>query len=272
MKVLAVSFFCSAALIVQAIQVDQPHNNDSRPFLQSRVPLLSQLFNEPKWDELRGVVLFIGSSKTGSNLVGSILNAHPNIVMANNYQLLSHLDKKQKTKTIYHDMQRKTVMQAALRRMKKIKGAWQGSNERGQPHLIGDNMVITMHYEGKNLTHQLKKLVNVTRLPLKLIHVVVQAPSNTKNSATMKSTSTHDTKMKDIQYSLTDFLTQLKLNPKMLGKNAQVVSVDFPTFTANPLAGVPKLCSDLEVECSTDFVQAVSQMIKNATPLERATW
>merc|ERR1712151_1110109 len=130
-----------------------------------------------------------------------------------------------------------------------------------------------MHYQGKNLTHQLKKLVNVTNLPLKLIHIVVQAPSKTKRTAMVKSTSKHDTKMKDIEDSLTNFLSQLKYSPKMLGKKkTQIITIDYPSFIGNPNMGVPKLCNELEVECSTQFVEAVSQTIKDATPVERAIW
>lgn len=255
MTTFAVFIFCCATLIAQAVQIEKPKSNSSKPFFNNRLSILTHVFNEPKWDQLQGVVLFVGSAKTGKNLVGSILNAHPKIMMGNEYNLLSHLEKK--LKTILHDLHANSVMHGSKN---KVQEQWQGSLEGGRPNLIGDNTVITMHYDGKNLTHRLKTLANVTKLPLKLVHIGI--PS-------VESKSVHNSpKVKNTQ----SFLNQFTLNPMMLGKTTQLITLDLEAFTTNPVQHVPWLCTELKVDCSPAYVQAVSKMIWDATDHERANW
>ena len=44
---------------------------------------------ETRFSDVQTLLLFIGYPRSGSTLLGSILDAHPNIVMANEYNLLS---------------------------------------------------------------------------------------------------------------------------------------------------------------------------------------
>lgn len=46
--------------------------------------------SNPDFTEVNTLLLFIGYPRSGSTLLGSILDAHPNIVIANEYNLLGH--------------------------------------------------------------------------------------------------------------------------------------------------------------------------------------
>lgn len=43
-----------------------------------------------RFSDVRTLLLFIGYPRSGSTLVGSLLDAHPNIVIANEYNLIAH--------------------------------------------------------------------------------------------------------------------------------------------------------------------------------------
>merc|ERR1711971_460708 len=120
--------------------------------------------------------------------------------------------------------------------------------------------VVTMHYEGKNLTHRLKQLTNVSKLPLKLVHIGIPSiqSKSFQNSPKVKNTQS--------------FLNQLSLNPTMLGEKTELITLDLEAFTTNPVQHVPWLCTELKVECSPEYVQAVSKMIWDATEHERENW
>ncbi|XP_062517274.1 uncharacterized protein LOC134192549 isoform X2 [Corticium candelabrum] len=68
------------------------------------------------FDSVNSLVLFIGYPRSGHTLVGSLLDAHPHVVIANEYKLLQHwrlFDKEQKTRSyVFGELYRDSEMQA----------------------------------------------------------------------------------------------------------------------------------------------------------------
>ena len=96
-----------------------------------------------RFSDVQTLLLFIGYPRSGSTLLGSILDAHPNIVIANEYNLLAQwknftLAQKRQRNYIFGQLWSNSVREAEkLQRASKknyffsyhIPGTWQGRYE-----------------------------------------------------------------------------------------------------------------------------------------------
>jgi hypothetical protein len=57
------------------------------------VPSITRVRFPRLFDDVRAFVLFVGHGRSGSTLVGSLLNAHPNVVLTNELDALDYVDR-----------------------------------------------------------------------------------------------------------------------------------------------------------------------------------
>eukprot|EP00406_Dinophysis_acuminata_P071077 CAMPEP_0179251014 /NCGR_PEP_ID=MMETSP0797-20121207/21470_1 /TAXON_ID=47934 /ORGANISM="Dinophysis acuminata, Strain DAEP01" /LENGTH=395 /DNA_ID=CAMNT_0020958779 /DNA_START=1 /DNA_END=1186 /DNA_ORIENTATION=- len=161
-------------------------------WLQALQPMAS-VFATPSFDAVNGTVLTLGTSKSGSSFVGSLLDAHPKVVLPNHWGLLDHLD--QPAPKLYTALYKLAALQAAIKPggakavgsdffyakedrhfvyegyQNHVEGQWHGRVD-GSPYLVGDKKgaaILDLSFD--ELTDKLRKLIQVTKVPLYIVHV-----------------------------------------------------------------------------------------------------
>jgi len=66
------------------------------------VPYLARARNQRLFDDVRTFLLFVGHGRSGGTLVGSILNAHPNVVLTNELDALDYLERGLSREQLFH--------------------------------------------------------------------------------------------------------------------------------------------------------------------------
>ena len=129
-------------------------------------------------DGVRKFVLFLGSGRSGSSILGSIMDAHPNVVIA--HQLLNRGFEVYASKTaLFNALYSKSVNDASGSRGSSqkgyslgVEGLWQGSYDK-HIEVIGDKCggrIITSYSENRDkfLEHY-RQLQNTLSIPIKPI-------------------------------------------------------------------------------------------------------
>jgi hypothetical protein len=137
----------------------------------ARVPL-----DRERLAEVDTFCMFIGDPRSGHSLVGALLDAHPEIVLAHELDALKYLQsglvgRAQLFSLIvrearqFHDSGREWTGYSYV-----VPGQWQGRSER--PRVIGDKKGGASTARLSRRPELLARLHETVRVPLKLIHVV----------------------------------------------------------------------------------------------------
>jgi hypothetical protein len=139
----------------------------------------------------RTFCIFIGYPRSGHSLIGSLLDAHPRMVVAHELDALKLVEEGVSKRELYEQIVANSERAAAAGREQTgysyaVPGQWQGRFEEIQ--VLGDKkggMSTVRLRERPELLDQLAELVG---LPLKLIHVVRNPYDNIATIATKPNT------------------------------------------------------------------------------------
>jgi len=130
----------------------------------------------PNFGELRTFCCFIGHGRSGSTLVGALLNAHPNVVMSNELNALRRLhtglNARQTFRIIYLVSQRQVVRGSVGGGgySYRVPGQWQGKHKALK--VIGDRKAGATSYEIVQHPTLLETMDRKIRIAKKFIHVI----------------------------------------------------------------------------------------------------
>ena len=204
------------------------------------------------FDKVRTYVMFVGYPRSGHSLIGSLLDAHPNVVIAHEMDALQFVQSDFSKEQIFHLLLRNSESMAARGRSHSgysyaVPNQWQGRFETLQ--ILGDKKgaasAMRLH-RTPGLFERLKKTLDTE---IKLIHVI-RNPYDVL--ATMRRRSPHkglDTHVKvffELCESMKDIKTQIP--PQ------QLFDLELEYFIADPKAHLARLCSFLGVENSEAYL------------------
>jgi Sulfotransferase family len=222
---------------------------------------------------LRRFCGFIGYSQSGHSLVGSLINAHPDAVIAHELDVLHLLEA---------DFQREQIFAAILLRdheFAALDRRWTGydytvpDTPQGStfaPVVIGDK-------KGRGSTLRLTRdpglldrLSERLALPLRLIHVV-RHPQDT--IASMWRHAGHDAELDD---SLHHFCELAVANGEIRDEldKTELLDVCLEELIATPCATVRRICAFLELAPSPGYLESCAAIVfpQPNRPAERTEW
>ena len=253
--------------------------------------------NDSDIDGLQSFLFFIGWARSCHSVIGSMLDAHPNIIVAHEFFLFEKLgrDPQLRNRSIMFNKLYSNSYKGAINGWRSDKntvkgynfqmaGSWQGQFSKLK--VIGDksgkDSVTQFRLKGKQLYEQFKKVV---MLPLKTLHVIrnpfdiiatellYQATSDhTKIAATRNNKYTNFNLLNRVisnfimlSTALTNMVTGLNLSPH------QVYCDD---LVADPIKTISGICDYLEVECSAEYLQMCADKIYKEVSMTRdlVTW
>lgn len=247
------------------------------------------------WKQLQAVVVFIGHGSTGSSLVGSLLDAHPKVVITNEYNLLSKLNDSNGTdytaEQIYFALYNLSKTQAKHRSSGggysyTISGQWQGEVQGKAPLLIGDKKAGRSSNRGlEHLTQKLRRLTAITKLPLKLIYVG-RNPYDSIATRAVKRMSKHNSTLEqsyfnEVEHGTTtpinmseftcnylsvartvqDVMDLLEKDPTYFGRRAEIVDINYEDLVRYPSTTLLRICAQLGILCTADYIKAAVDLI-----------
>jgi len=220
---------------------------------------------------LRTFVLFIGYGRSGHSLVGSLLDAHKNAVVAHELRAVDLILAGESFDSLCQKIIENSEYYAAAKTgrfqseggkafssdsyLYAVPGGYQGCHEQLQ--VIGDKSGgwTTRMLERK--PKLLRKILNRSRLPVKWIHVV-------RNPYDMLATSTKRAKLKSVPMGkVKTFGARCRVNEGLIQSVGEesVHTFKHENLIENPELELTRLCDFLELTASDDFVEACSSIV-----------
>lgn len=135
----------------------------------------------PDFSSVRTFILFVGYPRSGHSLIGSIMDAHPNIIIAHEYDVVGKLESYMSDdgrERLYNDLfqdSRAMAFREGGRQHNNynyaVPGQWQGTY-RDRLEIIGDKKGGTTAAILARKPEELNRVRDLVKVPIKLIHVI----------------------------------------------------------------------------------------------------
>jgi hypothetical protein len=210
------------------------------------------------FDTVERFCLFIGYPRSGHSLVGSLLDAHPEIVLAHELDALRYLDAGYRRNQLYWMILRRDAeFTRSGRRWTgfdyTVPGQWQGRYERLR--IIGDKKGGSTALRLEQRPELLDRLMHVVATDVRLIHVI-RNPFD--NIATISRRS-HRT----LEASCDRYFARVETIQHVKGRTppGSMIDVRHESLVEDPKAFLRSLCADLELSASDDYLDACADVV-----------
>lgn len=243
-------------------------------------PLLLRGVDRPDFSRLRTYCSFVGHGRSGSSLVGALLNAHPNVVMSNELNGLRRLRTGLTARQLY-----RLICLISLRQVRRgskggggygyaVPGQWQGSHK--ELLVIGDRKAGATAYEIVSDPGLLMTLDRKVRLDKKFIHVI-RNPFDTiattcKYTPRKPGEDAHGHLSREIRNYFAR-CTAVRMIEQTFGA-ASVHHLQHERLVGDPQHHLKQLCGFLNIEAPSHYLRDCASIINNTAHQSRGsvTW
>jgi hypothetical protein len=216
-----------------------------------------------RWPEVERFCFFVGYPRSGHSLVGSLLNAHPDAVIA--HELGMH-------RYLAHGFSREQLFGLILERDRSfgsmgrrwtgydydVPGQFQGSVRRLR--VIGDKLGrATSRVFGAD-PDRLDQVRDWLVVPIRVLHVTRNPFDNIATMARRNHTSLAGATE---QYG---HLCELVDTVRGRLRPDELLDLTYESFTADPARRLPELCAFLGLDAPTDYVEACAGVVWGSEP------
>jgi len=210
------------------------------------------------FDHVEKYCFFVGYQRSGHSLIGSLLNAHPDIVIAHELGAIPYIE---------HGFTRDQLFSALLRRDRDFASLgrkWTGyeyavaNQHQGSFHhlrVIGDKFggITAVQLAARpELLDGLRRTVGV---PLRVLHVTRNPFDNITTLSHRMHTSIAQAASRYAQLSRSVNIVMEMLKP------GELLNVDYDAFVAAPSSGLTEICRFLEVEVDPSYLRDCSAVV-----------
>ena len=254
----------------------------------SLYPSLPSDFTPLSKQDVSGVekfVFFVGYPRSGHSIIGSMMDAHPDIVIAHEFMLFKvwpHHDPDLKNKSyLFNALYQNSYKEAKVGWRssdpnfggKKLKGyslnmssAWQGRFR--QLRVIGDKSggqtAIAYSQSSQRACRTYEELVDTVKVPIHTIHVV-RNPYDIIATSMLYSAGMHGRATVDHPYNnnvqlrkAMQYISSLPSAVKGMIENCHldnILEIHHADYVKDPKATLQQICDFLDVECPEDYLQ-----------------
>ena len=218
-------------------------------------------------DGVQSFCLFVGWARSGSTLIGALLDAHENIVIANELDVLGQIESGEMDRELLFERIMKKSSRSAGRGENKggyqydVTGASQGTCE--EVLVIGDKKAGMTNKRISENPMLLEKLRRVVEVPLKVI-IVLRNPFDILTTQSMRrgrriGCSPYIVLPKQISVfealaeNISNLMEQLEPNEKMLIKHEEIIE--------DPRGCLRELCDYLKVPASDEYIGQCAEIV-----------
>ena len=230
-------------------------------------------------------IFFVGYGRSGHSIIASMMDAHPNMVIANEFylfdkwarQVKSVRDKVKLFNELYRNSYKSAHAKDGWRTAQKdqkgytleLAGAWQGKYERLQ--VIGDKAAGDTAIKGHQSPGKFKKmyleLQSTVQVPIQVIHIVRNPYDMIATVALYNASNKREVKVKASKEHRFNRQNYLRNAAKSIFAKAdgvmQIMNTCHPKlleihseeFILDPKEVIQQICHFLEVECTEEYLQ-----------------
>ena len=231
-----------------------------KPYLKS-IKLSFQ--NRGKFDDVRTFCMFIGYPGSGHSLIGALLDAHPNIIIAHELNALQYIASGFKRKQIYSLLLKKSHKEAS-----QIKSGYLYNVPSQHPGRFKKLQVIGDKSGGEN-TYSIKqnaciynKLKKIIKDDIKIIHVVRNPYDNISTLFKRNRLVSSGSKRFILRKIMKGYLKKVKFVDSFIKSNQEIVfNLWHEEFIKEPKLHLKKLCDFLGVEAPKDYLNDCARIV-----------
>ncbi len=220
--------------------------------------------------DVKTYCMFIGYPRSGHSLIGSLLDAHPNVVISHELDALRFLRLRFTKNQIYSMILAKSRADAARKRPSNtytyaVEGQYQGTFDRLE--VIGDKQGGT---SSRRIAHEpelLDKLRQTVGVPLRIIHVCRNPYDNIATMHTKFPRPRELSRTVDAYFRKCDAV-QLT---RRLSETDEFIDVRHEDHVVDSPAVLTTLCRFIGVEPHDDFLQACAKIVFESPKQTRTT-
>jgi len=223
--------------------------------------------------------MFVGVGRSGTSLLGALLDAHPNVVIANQQGSLKYVYPVPFARARIFRLLLQNSVQSALggRRASggysfAVPGQWQGRFERIE--VIGDKSMSAQSVEWlHSRPWLLRRLSLVTQARICLLHVIRNPFDTIATRSARRRVSLG--KISKEYFSLTERLQVLVSNlAREFGQDLRYIPGYLEDLIEDPVVQLTRICGELEVHPAADYLTACAGIVypKPAEPRKKVEW
>jgi hypothetical protein len=214
--------------------------------------------------DLRSFCLFVGYPRSGHSLLGSLLDAHPDIAIAHEVNVLglvvgTGLDRR----TLFHTLLRRSEADASRSQGRRATGysyavddQWQGQIRRLR--VIGAKAGEKTTLRLGRDPNELRQLGRVVGAPVRLLHVTRNPFDCIARQASIMKGGVPERTVA----GATDFVRRLaRFNDRLIESGAEVLTVRHESLVRDPRAELLRITEFLRVEPDTDWLDACASIV-----------
>ena len=222
--------------------------------------------------EVETFAIFIGHVKSGGTLIGSLLDAHPRAVIADEVDPLRYFSAGFSRRQVFHLLAKGARREAMKGRVTArrltpyslaVPGQWQGRVDRAQ--VMGDSRAgptTRMVGDHPEMVERMRSVLG--RVGDRWVHVV-RNPFDPISAMVLRGRRT----LADATADYAGQCARLLALREGLGSD-RVLTVRYEDFTDGPAEGLVRVCRFLGLATSTEYVEACSSIVKRGQRTERS--
>lgn len=216
------------------------------------------------FEHVDGFCLFLGYSRSGHSVVAALLDAHPNLVIAHEFEILRYVDYGTPRTNLYYLLwENARIRGHSWERgggyRYEVPGMWQGRCE--EIRVIGEKHgEYTAHYLARS-PGTLARLRRRVGVPLRFIHVI-RNPFDNIAAMTVRSAKTR-AGAAPLDHFIDHYFDTCDRVQTVRARLApdEILDVDHHEFVASPTAGLSSLCHFLGVDAPADYLEACREAV-----------
>jgi hypothetical protein len=218
-----------------------------------------------RFGEVHTFCMFLGYPRSGHSLIGSLLDAHPNIVISHELNALQFVES---------DISRNELFNKIIEKSKKftkggrkwgmysyeVKGQYQGKFT--EINVIGDKKGGKTSQLLEESLGPLRKLRNIVDLKIKLIHVIRNPFDNITTMARGGSHVNEKITNEKVMHAISRYFLFVKTVNKIkknLGKD--IFDLNQEEFIKNPKDKLKEICNFLNVEVPISYLNDCANIV-----------
>lgn len=217
--------------------------------------------NRQLWQDINSYCLFLGYPRSGHSLIGALLNAHPNIVIAHELGDLKYAYLGFKRWQLYYLLMKKAALSAEKDRKLggynyHVPNQWQGKFT--DIKVIGDKQGEGTTLRIQSNSGSLQRLRETINVPLKFIHIMRNPYDNIATMSKKTPKLDYDL-LKSIDHYF--FLCDAISTFKETSEYDEIYELKHELFLENTQFYLKEICNFLGVETTEDYLDACSKIV-----------
>ena len=241
----------------------KPNTNTDLALFTARATILGVL-DRGLFQDVERFCLLIGCGHSGSTLVSTVINAHPEIVMGHETDILRYVRPGVTRNTVFTViLQRDRQFTAAGRRWNGIDYSMPGSDQGSFSRLrvIGDKCIAKQAMRFHHDQRLLDLLRSKMNIPLRVIHLVRNPFDNIASIAPKQELSYRIKKYREVTKAIDDIRSRLTAE--------ELYELRYEDVVADPRRSLSDVCECLGLDASEEYLQHCGQLIRPSTRASR---